>query len=189
MFLIFGKDAISMKKKLTRLFNFFYYHLLLHFILMICELLPNIKQSNKIRGFLVKPFFKKCGRNFQLARGVTINMIRNIEIGDNVYIAHNVWINGAGGLKIESDVIISPMTVITTTKHSYIDGKISNTESELDSVIIGEGTWIASNSVVTKGVRIGKGCIIGSCSSVTKDIPDYTFAGGVPAKPIKKLRQ
>jgi acetyltransferase-like isoleucine patch superfamily enzyme len=172
---------------LRRILNFFKYHFLLHFILLISEILPNVKQSNKIRGEMVKPFLKKCGNNFQLAKGVTINMIRNIEIGDDVYIAHNTWLNGAGGLKIESGVIISPMTVITTTKHSYINGKVSNVEAELDRVVICEGSWIASNSVITKGVRIGKGCIIGACSSVTRDIPDYTFAGGVPAKPIKTL--
>lgn len=167
--------------------NFLYYHLILHFVMLFTGILPNLKISNKIRGRLVKPFFKKCGENFQLARGVTINMIRNIEIGDDVYIAHNVWLNGAGGLKIDSGVIISPMSVITTTKHVYENGSVSNTKAELESVYIGEGTWIASNSVVAKGVTIGKGCIIGSCSSVSKDIPDYTFAGGVPAKPIRRL--
>lgn len=176
-----------MKKSTKRLFNFFYYHILLHFLLLITELLPNLKVSNRIRGYLIKPFFKKCGKNFQIARGVTINMIRNIEIGDDVYIAHSVWINGAGGLKIDNNVIISPMAVVTTTKHAYIDGKVSNVEAELDSVYIGEGTWVSSNSVVAKGVNIGRGCIIGSCSSVTKSIPDYSFAGGVPAKIIKSL--
>ncbi|WP_217586557.1 acyltransferase [Lentibacillus saliphilus] len=176
-----------MKNKIIKIKNGVYYHILLHLVLLITALLPNLGLSNRIRGYLVKPFFKKCGKNFQLARGATINMVRNIEIGDDVYIAHNVWINGTGGLKIGSGVILSPMVVVTTTKHAYDNGKISNTKTEIDRVIIGDGTWVASNSVITKGVEIGKGCIIGACSSVTKDVQDYTFVGGVPAKNIKYL--
>jgi len=154
---------------------------------MITSILPNIKISNQIRGFLLKPFFKKCGKNFQVAKGVTFIQTRNIEIYDNVYIAHDTWINGTGNLYIESGVIISPKVVIATTKHLYENGAVSNSKSELAPITIGEGTWIASNCTITKGVKIGRGCIIGACSSVTKDIDAYTFAGGVPAKPIKKL--
>lgn len=176
-----------MHKVVRRIFRFLYYILLLHIVLLFSSILPNIKLSNRIRGFLVKPFLKKCGKNLQVARGVTLIQTRCIEVGDNVYIAHDVWINGTGGLKIGSGVIISPKVVIATTKHHYENGAVSNSKSELAPVYIGDGSWIASNCTVTKGVSIGKGCIIGACSSVTKDIPDYVFAGGVPAKQLKKL--
>lgn len=167
--------------------NFIWYILLVEIIMLITSILPNIKLSNKIRGFLLKPFFKKSGKNIQIASGVRLIQIKNISIGDNVYIAHDVWINGTGGLNIESGVIISPKVVIATTKHMYENGAISNSKSDLAPVTIGKGSWITSNSVITKGVNIGRGCIIGACSSVTKDVSDYTFVGGVPAKFIKKL--
>ena|SRR5699024_7792502 len=109
-----------MKRLLVKVKNGLYYHVFLHLILLVTAFLPNLKISNRIRGFMVRPFFKSCGSNFQLAKGVTINMIRNINIGDDVYIAHNVWINGTGGLNIGSGVILSPMVVVTTTKHAYV---------------------------------------------------------------------
>lgn len=168
-------------------FNFSYYFILMEFILGITSLLPNIKISNQIRGFLIRPFFKKCGKNFQLAKRVIINYPRNIEIGDNVYLAHNIWINGTGGLKIGNGVIISPGVVIATTKHLYENQSISKFKSKSAPIVIGDGTWITSNCVITMNTRIGKGCIIGACSSVTSNIPDYTFAGGVPATFIKSL--
>lgn len=176
------------KKTIIRFMRFMYYIIPVHIIMIITSVLPNLKISNKIRGFLLRPFFKKCGKNLQVASGVILIQTRNIEIGDNVYIAHDTWINGTGGLKIGSGVIISPKVVIATTKHFYDNGSISNEKSELAPISIGDGTWIASNCTITKGVNIGMGCIIGACSSVTKDIPDYTFAGGVPAKIIKSLR-
>lgn len=53
-------------------------------------------------------------------------------------------------------------------------------------VIIGEGSWLGTNVVVVGKVRIGKHCVIGANSVVTKDIPDYSVAVGIPAKVIKK---
>lgn len=156
-------------------------------IIGICNFLPNLKIFNKLRGLLLKKFFKKCGRNFQIAKNCIINMPRNMEIGDNVYIAHNVWINATGGLYIGDDVIISPKVVIATTKHSYENGKSSLTKSENKPIYIKDGVWIASNSVITLGVTLGRGSIVGACSSVTKNVDPYTFVGGVPAKKIKVL--
>ncbi|QUI21959.1 acyltransferase [Vallitalea pronyensis] len=169
-------------------FNFLCYILLMQAILGITAILPNLKISNRIRGFLVKPFFKKCGKNLQIAKGIVINYPRNIEIGDDVYLAHDVWINGTGGLTIGNGVIVSPKVVIATTKHVYDNGAISNSQSENGPIHIGEGTWVTSHCTISMNCTIGKGCIIGACSSVTKDIPDYTFAGGVPAKIIKTLQ-
>lgn len=179
---------MTYKKFFIKVFNLFYYHILLHLILIITSILPNLKIMNRLRGFLVKPFFKSCGKNFQLAKGAIINYPRNIEIGDNVYLAHDVWLNGTGGLIIGNGVIVSPKVVIATTKHVYENGSVRLEKSQHGPIKIGDGTWIASNSVITMNTRVGKGCIIGACSSVTKDIPDFAFAGGVPAKVIKFLK-
>lgn len=53
-------------------------------------------------------------------------------------------------------------------------------------IIIGNDVWIGYEAVVFAGVTIGDGAVIGARAVVTKDVPPYTIAGGVPAKPIKK---
>ncbi|PAB59391.1 acyltransferase [Anaeromicrobium sediminis] len=173
-------------KKSLRTYNFLRYNFPIYLINLCTSLLPNCVESNIIRGWLMRPFFKRCGKNFQIASGVTINVSRNMEIGNDVYIAHNSWINASGGLKIGDGVVISPMVVVATTKHIYINGKISP-KSQTAPIVIGDFSWIASNSVITSGTTIGKGCIVGACSSVTQTVDNYWFVGGVPAKPIKKL--
>ena len=55
-----------------------------------------------------------------------------------------------------------------------------------DSVIIDEGTWIGTKTTIIGNVHIGKHCVIGANSVVTKDIPDYCVAAGIPAKIIKR---
>ena len=51
---------------------------------------------------------------------------------------------------------------------------------------IGNDVWIGAHVCVKQGVTIGDGAVIGAGSVVTKDVPPYTIAYGVPAKVIKK---
>ena len=46
--------------------------------------------------------------------------------------------------------------------------------------------WIGYEAVILSGVTIGDGAIIGARAVVTRDIPPYTIAAGVPAKPIRR---
>ena len=51
--------------------------------------------------------------------------------------------------------------------------------------IIGHDVWIGHAAIIMPGVTIGHGAIIGSGAVVTKDVPSYAIAVGVPAKVIK----
>ena len=55
-------------------------------------------------------------------------------------------------------------------------------------VVIGSNVWIGANAIVLPGVTIGKGSVIGAGIVVTKDIPPYSVAVGVPAKVIKSRK-
>jgi acetyltransferase-like isoleucine patch superfamily enzyme len=54
-------------------------------------------------------------------------------------------------------------------------------------VVIEDDVWLGAGAIVLDGVRIGKGCIVGAGAVVTKDLPDYAIAIGVPAK-VTKMR-
>ncbi|OSC45138.1 acetyltransferase, partial [Streptomyces sp. 4F] len=51
--------------------------------------------------------------------------------------------------------------------------------------VIGNDVWIGHGTTVMPGVRIGHGAIVAAGSVVTRDIPDYTVAGGNPARVIR----
>jgi virginiamycin A acetyltransferase len=53
-------------------------------------------------------------------------------------------------------------------------------------IIIGNDVWIGYEAIITQGVTIGDGAIIGTRALITKDVAPYTIVGGVPAKPIKR---
>ena len=56
-------------------------------------------------------------------------------------------------------------------------------------VEIKDGAHVGIGAIVMPGVTIGEGAVIGACSVVTKDIPPYCVAVGIPAKVIKYFKK
>lgn len=55
--------------------------------------------------------------------------------------------------------------------------------------MIGNDVWLGANVVVTGGVTIGDGCVIGAGSVVTRDIPPFSLAAGVPCRVIRQITE
>jgi acetyltransferase-like isoleucine patch superfamily enzyme len=64
-------------------------------------------------------------------------------------------------------------------------GLIEREAPSKGSIIVKDDVWICVNSIILSGVTIGQGAVIAAGSVVTKDIPPYAIAGGVPANVIK----
>lgn len=104
------------------------------------------------------------------------------DIGKFCSIAHRCYI-GLGNHSL-NHISTSPIfTMIkNATGYSWAD---TNTFQEFKRISIGNDVWIGIKVIIMGGVQIGNGVIIGAGSIVTKDIPDYAIAVGVPAKIIK----
>lgn len=111
------------------------------------------------------------GRNCDIGAHVILSSIGGIVLGDSVLIAGNCYI---GGGRYHAEKLDMPIMY----QGVYSRGPVK----------IGDGTWIGAAVTILDGVIIGKGCIIGAGSLVTKDIPDYTVALGSPAQVIKSRR-
>lgn len=112
-----------------------------------------------------------------------------ISIGKGTEIGERCRFSIANKLTIGEKVLFSPNCYITDCDHNYknpqkpiMDQGINNTGQK---VYIGDGAFIGINSVIIGNVYIGKNTVIGANSVVTKDIPDYCVAVGVPAKVVK----
>lgn len=101
-------------------------------------------------------------------------------------------------LIIKQHFVAGPGLTIITGDHMSIPGQFLDEVTDADKdkydtkhecdqdVIIEEDVWCGANVTILKGVRIGRGSIIAAGSVVTRDIPPYTIAAGVPAKVIKQ---
>jgi acetyltransferase-like isoleucine patch superfamily enzyme len=52
---------------------------------------------------------------------------------------------------------------------------------------VGEDCWIGGNAMLLPGVTIGRGCVVGAGSVVTKNVPDFTIVAGNPARIVRKI--
>jgi len=111
-----------------------------------------------------------------------------IELGDYVGINPFAILYGHGGLYIGNHVSIAAGTIIIPANHIFSDPTkfIHQQGMEAKGIRIEDNVWIGSHVTVLDGVTIGKGSVIGAGSVVTKDIPPYSVAVGVPCKVIKK---
>lgn len=97
----------------------------------------------------------------------------------------------SNSLDIGEKVLLSPNVYITDCDHEYRDINVPVIDQGIvqrgQMVSIGEGSYIGINAVIVGNVKIGKHCVIGANSVVTKDVPDYCVAVGSPARVIKKM--
>ena len=63
----------------------------------------------------------------------------------------------------------------------------NNEHTACKEVIIDDYAWIGANSIILKGVHIGRGAVVGAGSVVTKDIPPLTIYAGNPARFVKEI--
>ena len=132
------------------------------------------------------------GKNVKISKGCSIWVEGNnisVSIGDDCTFSHDTQLcaqEDKSSISIGNDCMFSHHINIRTSDSHIIYDLYSNQRiNAAKSVTIGEHVWIAPMAIVLKGVNIGDGCIIGTNSIVTKDIPKYCLAVGMPAKVVK----
>lgn len=111
-----------------------------------------------------------------------------VVLGERVNLMSPCKVGGSSKYKVTigSDTWVAPNAYIVPTTHAFKrrDVTISQQGARGGDIVIGEDCWIGINAVISPGVTIGKGAVIGANSVVTKDIPEYAIAVGAPAKVI-----
>lgn len=146
----------------------------------IARLLP--RQASSLRIFLLRLFGAKIGVNCLIEKGVKIWIPWNLILHDFVAIGRDVEIYNYGIVEIKSMTVISQYCYLCTGSHDYTHPFMPLIWKDIK---IGSECWIAASTFIHPGVCIGNGTVIGSCSVVTKDAPEWTVCAGHPCKPIK----
>ena len=117
-----------------------------------------------------------------------------IRIGKNVNIGEYNHITAIKSIVIGDGVLTGRRVTISDNNHGDFDRSVLDIMPQYrkltckGAVIIGDNVWIGENVCILSGVRIGEGCVIAANAVVTKDIPSFSLAAGVPAKVIKQYK-
>lgn len=108
-------------------------------------------------------------------------------IGDRTFIGQQCFLHSAGGLHIGTEVGIGPGVRILTSKHAEAGRDVAILESPITfgEVVIEDHVDIGVGAIVLPGVRIGRGAQIGAGAVVSRDVPAYAVAAGVPATVLR----
>jgi len=159
------------------------------FIMRFTGLLPDFTIVNRLRGWLVRPCFKHCGRRFELCSGATFAFTSNIGIGNDVFVANGCWVHGLGGITIEDEVLLGPFTVLVSVSHTRRHGSFRRGELRPGPIILGRGCWTGAHVTVLPGRTVGPGTVVGAGSVVAHDLPAHALCAGVPAQVVRSFEE
>lgn len=120
--------------------------------------------------------------------GIFIDKPNNVFIGNNVFVGRNVYLIANEKIIVGEFTTIGAGCKLITSNHNY---KNSLTPIRLQSdickpiTLVGD-IWLGYNVIILPGVTLGKGCIVGAGSVVTKSFDDYSVIVGAPARCISK---
>ena len=114
-----------------------------------------------------------------------------VLIKDNVNVnGPDTHIIGTGGVSIGENVLIAARVSIVSANHVFKrrDILITDQGTTAKGIVIEDDVWLGTGVVVLDGIKIHKGAVVGAGAIVTKDIPEYAVAVGVPAE-VAKFRE
>lgn len=122
------------------------------------------------------------------AMGIEQGVAARLTIGQGTNLGHFNHIYATRSITIGANVLTADRVYISDNLHGYQDIStpiLHQPIKQIGAVEIGDGSWLGEGVCVV-GAKIGKGCVVGANAVVTKDIPDYSVAVGIPAKVIKR---
>lgn len=108
-----------------------------------------------------------------------------LDIGDETFINTGTLLSATRSITIGRGCRIGNDVLIMDSDFHNVD--VRDAEPKGGDIVIGDGVWLAARVIVLKGVHIGEGAVVAAGAVVTRDVPAYCLAAGVPARVIRQL--
>lgn len=162
----------AIPKIVNRIYNYW-----LDFELMLLRWVGHIP-SHLIRNNIYKLAGVKLGKGSSIHMWANFFQPRNITIGEGTIIGNSAFLDGRAALTIGNHVDVASSVMIYNSEH---DLKAEDFVAREEPVTIGDYVFIGPRVTILPGVTIGKGAVLAAGAVVTKDVPDYSIVGGIPA--------
>ena len=135
----------------------------------------------------LKKMLGSVGERVWISKTFGCDCGKNIFIGDDFTGNFNLTILDIREVYIGNHVMIGPNTLITTVGHPLSPKARRGYMAKAAPVRIGNDVWIGGNVTILPGVTIGNNVVVAAGAVVTKDVPDNSLIGGVPARLIREI--
>ena len=149
--------------------------------------LQDADASSEEKAALIRKNFGSVGRDVSICPGFMCDNGKNIHVGDQFLANYNVTILDIMPVHIGDYVMIGPNTLISTVNHPITPKGRREHLGIGKPVTIGNDVWLGGNVTICPGVTIGNNVVVAAGAVVTKDVPDNSLVGGVPAKLIRTI--
>jgi len=123
----------------------------------------------------------RIGPGACLHRGLEVRAAHNVRIGEGSVIGFDAILDGRAGVEIGRHVNVSSGVAIWTVQHDHRDPEFGAVGRP---VTVGDRAWISFRATLLPGVTVGEGAVVAAGAVVTKDVPAYAIAAGVPARVV-----
>ena len=151
------------------------------------ELNTKHNSAEQIVELMSKITGRQVDKSFVLFPPFNTDYGKNIIFGKNVFLNAGCKFQDQGGITIGDNVLIGHNVVLATLDHNICVSK--RAELFAAPIVIEDNVWIGANVTIISGVTVGKGSIVAAGAVVTKDVPEYSIVGGIPAKVIRELTE
>ena len=140
---------------------------------------------SSIKVLLLRLFGAKVGAGVHIKPNVSIKYPWLLEIGNNVWIGEQVWIDNLAKITIEDNVCISQGALLLCGNHNY---KKTTFDLTVGEIVLEEGAWVGAKAVVCPGVTLNSHAILAVNSVATSDLDAYGIYQGNPAQKVRKRK-
>ncbi|MXR69410.1 acyltransferase [Shewanella sp. JBTF-M18] len=144
--------------------------------------MPDLPMLMRLRGFLYSLFMARAGRNFQVSSGARLYGLKNISVGNDVFVAVNVVINAGGKIIVGDEVMFGIGAVVVSGNHTLVNGSYRFGPMDRKAITVGSGSWIGANVTLLAGSSVPNSSLVAANAVVTKHLEIVGVYGGVPAK-------
>ncbi len=147
-------------------------------VVRVCLFSNRLNPFSFIKVFLLRLFGAKVGEGVVIKTAVNIKRPWFLEIGDNVWIGEEVWIDNIVSVSVGSNSCISQGAMIFTGNHDY---KKESFDLMVKPVVIEDGVWIGAKAIVCPGVKVFSHSVLTAGSVAVGDMLAYQIYQGNPA--------
>lgn len=152
---------------------------------LVAEMNTGYKTESEVREFLRKITCSEIDESVRIFPPFNINYGKLTTFGKDSFVNFGCTFLGLGGITIGEGVFIAPHCVLATEYHPE-DPETRHTLLT-KPIVVKKNAWIGASATILAGVTIGENAIVAAGAVVTKDVPDNTVVGGIPAKFIKNV--